>query len=121
MRSGRADGGPPRVFPGGWWACCRGRLDGFSGCRSPSPPSTTGAAFPPTPHERTTAVPLDREVDAWLASLRAQGYSARQLEYRAGVLGRWAAGVSMQSAIPRAVVAFLAWREAQRVQRLGSP
>ena len=44
-----------------------------------------------TPPEMTTAFPLDRQVDAWLASLRAQGYSSRQLEHRARVLGRWAA------------------------------
>ncbi len=66
-----------------------------------------------TPPEMTTAFPLDRQVDAWLASLRAKGYSARQLEYRAGVLGQWAAGTDARShGAQRVVAAFQAWQAA---------
>lgn len=124
MRSGRADGGSPSgawFFSCHWRGRCRSPKDGSPGVGNRSSASTPHEPDARAQHEVTLAVPLDRQVDAWLASLRAQGYSARQLEYRAAVLGRWAAGVSMQSEIPRAVVAFLAWGEAQRVQRLGSP
>ena len=66
-----------------------------------------------TPFETPTAVPLDRQVDAWLASLRAQGYSARQLQYRASVLGQWAAGRDPgPRSAQRVVAAFHAWQAA---------
>ena len=66
-----------------------------------------------TPFETPTAFPLDRQVDAWLARLRAEGYSARQLEHRAGVLGQWAAGrVPDTRAAQRVVAAFEAWQAA---------
>lgn len=65
-----------------------------------------------TPPEITTpTVPLDRQVDAWLASLHTQGYSSRQLEYRAGVLGRWAAGAAPPPGCEaRVLAAFDRWR-----------
>lgn len=119
MRRGRADGGFPSgdwFFPCRWWAgWCRGRLGGSSDSPNLSPPSTTGKAHPQTEHEMTTTVPLDRQVDAWLASLRAQGYSSRQLEYRAGVLGRWAGHQGPTSpAAANVVAAFLTWRDGGR-------
>ena len=66
-----------------------------------------------TPFEIPTAFPLDRQVDAWLASLRAEGYSDRQLEYRARVLGQWAASRGADTrAAQRVVAAFEAWQVA---------
>lgn len=64
-----------------------------------------------TPPEMTTTFPLDRQVDAWLAGLRADGYSARQLEYRARVLGRWAAGTGSElpRGAPLVIAAFKTW------------
>lgn len=67
-----------------------------------------------TPPDKTGDLPLDRQVDAWLASLRNQGYSARQLEYRAGVLGRWATGdCSSSRSVARIVASFNAWRHGE--------
>ena len=66
-----------------------------------------------TTFETPTAFALDRQVDAWLASLRAQGYSSRQLEYRAGVLGRWSGGYvpSAGRGARRVIAAFQTWRD----------
>jgi len=55
---------------------------------------------------------IDRDIDLWLAALRAQGYTARQLEYRARLLGQWAAGMAPP---PPSVLAELEeWRRSVR-------
>lgn len=91
-----------------WLGCCRALSDASpdSGSDVPAPTADPQGLL----HDEMMALPLDRQVDAWLAALRADGYSSRQLEYRAGVLGRWAAGIAPPGGEAQVLAAFDWWR-----------
>ena len=111
MRKARRIGGPFSgrwILPCAWWAgCCRVVSDASPDSGSEVPAPTADTQGPLAHHERMMALPVDRQVDAWLATLRAEGYSSRQLEQRARILGQWAAGADSDGS--PVIVAFQAW------------
>lgn len=90
--------------------CCRGLSDRSPDSGSKSPAPDADMQGPVARDESMMALPLDRQVATWLAAWRAEGYSSRQLEHRARILGQWAAGADSDGS--PVIVAFQAWRDA---------